>query len=166
MSSTGSTAAKAVWDSMNAEVEASQAIVGTGWLASDTAARACGGDGAQWVLTRFGPGTQPDDRTAQFEDLTKRWEAKGWKPVRTEFGGDSPGVQLRYPAASTLDDGFFIEYRSTSHGSTLQLQTPCTPGDVDALNREKYGERHTNTPPDIPGANPSAGTEPTSGATS
>ncbi|WP_139199728.1 hypothetical protein [Curtobacterium sp. MCBA15_008] len=86
--------------------------------------------------------------------------------MRSEFGGDAPGVELRYPGASSLDNGFFIEFRSSVHGSTLQLQTPCVQGDVDALNREKYGERHTNTPPDIPGtASPSASSEPTTGAT-
>ncbi|TDN42254.1 hypothetical protein EDF64_11331 [Curtobacterium flaccumfaciens] len=164
--SVGPSHAKSVWDSVNAEIEASQAVVGTGWLSSDTAARECGVDGAQWVLTRFGPGTHPGERNAQFDELSARWEAMGWRPVRSDFGGVNPGVQLRYPAASSLDDGFFIEYRSTQHGSTLQLQTPCTQGDVDALNREKYGERHTNTPPDIPGtASPSASAEPTTGAT-
>lgn len=166
MSDTGSTGTKAVWDSMNAEVEASQGAVGTGWLSSDTAARACGVNGAQWVLTRFGPGTQPEDRSAPLDTLEARWAAKGWKPVRSEFGGDAPGVELRYPATASLDDGFFVEFRSTVHGSTLQLQTPCVQGDVDALNREEYGERHTNTPPDVPGtASPSASAEPTTGAT-
>ncbi|WIB76967.1 hypothetical protein DEJ28_15110 [Curtobacterium sp. MCPF17_002] len=166
MSGTESTGAKRVWDSMNTAVEASQAIVGPGWLASDTAARACGADGVQWVINRFGPGTQPDDRVAKLEELERRWDAKGWKPVRSDFGGDAPGVMLRYPAASSLDDGFFIEFSTTRHGSTLQLQTPCTQGVVDDLNREKYGERHTNTPPDIPGAaSPSASAEPTEGAT-
>lgn len=166
MSTTRSADAKAVWDEMNAEMESSQAVLGSGWLSSDTAARACGADGARWVLNRFGPGTQPGDRDGLLDALATRWAPKGWAPVRSEFGGDAPGVQLRYPAASSLDNGFFIEFRSSVHGSTLQLQTPCVQGDVDALNHEKYGERHTNTPPDIPGtASPSASAEPTTGAT-
>jgi hypothetical protein len=166
MTTTGSDNAKAVWDEMNAEIESSQAVLGTGWLASDTAARACGAGGAQWVLTRFGPGSQPDERDDLLGRLATRWEAKGWEAVRSEFGGDAPGVQLRYPGASSFDDGFFIEFRSSVHGSTLQLQTPCTPGDVDELNREKYGETHTQTPPYLPGATPpSASPQPTTGAT-
>jgi len=154
MSASGSPDAKAIWDSMNAEIEASQDVLGTEWLSSDTAARACGADGAQWVITRFGPGTRPEERAAPLGALATRWTAKGWSPVTTEFGGDTPGVQLRYPAGSTLDDGFFIEFRSTVRRSTLQLQTPCTTGNVDALNREQYGEKHTSTPPFLPGATP------------
>lgn len=165
MPTTRSDSAKAVWDEMNAEIESSQAVVGTGWSASDTAARECGADGARWVINRFGPGSQPDDRGRLLDALESRWSAKGWKPVRSDLGGDAPGVQLRYPAVSSLDDGFFVEFTTTVHASTLQLQTPCTRGDVHALNSEKYGERHTNTPPDIPGAAPSASSGPTSGAT-
>lgn len=166
MPTTGSDGAKAVWDEMNAEIESSQDIVGTGWLASDTAARVCGAAGVQWVLTRFGPGTHPDERDDLLGALETRWDAKGWRAVRSDFGGDAPGVQLRYPAASSLEDGFFVEFRSSVHGSTLQLQTPCTLGDVDDLNRERYGERHTNTPPDIPGAGSASPAGPTAGATS
>lgn len=133
MSASGSPDAKAIWESMKAEIEASQDLLGTEWLSSDTAARAC--DTAGYALAT-------------------QWTAKGWAPVMTGFGGDTPGVQLRYPAGSTLDDEFFIEFRSTVRRSTLQLQTPCTPGNFDALNREQYGEKHTSTPPFLPGATP------------
>ncbi|MFJ3385114.1 MULTISPECIES: hypothetical protein [unclassified Curtobacterium] len=146
------------WDRMNAEAEATQALIGGDWRSVDTAARPCGADGVQWVITRFGPSTDTDARDVALDRMGTRWRAKGWNPVRSDITGDAPGKQLRYPAANTLADGFFIEFGITEHASTLQLQTPCTAGDANALNREKYGERHTNTPPDIPGtAEPSAG---------
>lgn len=155
------TAAKQVWDETNAEAEASQVVIDGDWLASDTAARACGSDGAQWVLNRFGPRTRSADRDRLVDQLRTRWAARGWTPRESATTGEHPGTQLRYPGGSTLDSGFFIRFRTNDAGSSLQIQTPCTPGDVDQLNREKYGEEHTNTPPDIPGASsPSAATTP------
>lgn len=152
MTASDDRAAKQVWERANSEVEASQSIVTGDWLASDTAARECGSDGVQWVLTRFGPGSAVAERGRLFEELTARWEARGWRPEESATTGDHAGAELRYPAASTLDDGFFVEFRTNENGSTLQMQTPCTPGDANQLNREKYAEKHTNTPPDIPGA--------------
>ncbi|MFJ3036377.1 hypothetical protein ACIPC2_18395 [Curtobacterium pusillum] len=151
------TAAKLVWGEMNAEAEASQGVIGGAWLASDTAARACGSNGAQWVVNRFGPRTSAAHRGRLLDELATRWAAKGWTATKSATTGDYPGAQLRYPSGSTLRSGFFVEFRTNENGSTLQIQTPCTPGDVDQLNREKYAEKHTNTPPDIPGASsPSA----------
>jgi len=155
-SATGQDAAEKVWRTMNAEVESSQDVVGTGWLASDTAARPCGTRGVQWVINRYGPGTSGAERTRVLDDLERRWTALGWQPVRSAITGDAPGQRLRYPANRSLDDGFFVEFGTTEHGSTLQLQTPCTPGDTTALNKEQYAERHTNTPPDVPGVSPSS----------
>lgn len=160
MTASNNSAAKQVWDEINAEAEASQEVVGGNWLASDTAARACGSGGAQWVLTRLGPGTTGADRDRVLADLVARWQAKGWTADQSATTGDYPGVQLRYPGGSTLESGFFVRFRTNENGSSLQIQTPCTPGDVDQLNREKYGEKHTNTPPDIPGAS-----DPTATAT-
>jgi hypothetical protein len=161
MTASNNSAAKQVWDEFNAEAEASQEVIGGSWLASDTAARACGSGGAQWVLTRLGPGTTVADRDRVLADLSTRWQAKGWTADRSATTGDYPGVQLRYPGGSTLASGFFVRFRSNENGSSLQIQTPCTPGDVDQLNREKYAEKHTNTPPDIPGASsPSAEATP------
>lgn len=150
-SSSDSAAAKRVWGEANTRAEATQAIIAGKWLSSDTAARACGG-GVQWVVNRLGPGTDPGQRDALLGDIEAYWRSLGWKPTRSDFPGDAPGQQTRYPAGGLLKDGFFAEFGTTKYGSTLQIQTPCTPGDVDQLNREKYGERHTNTPPDIPGA--------------
>lgn len=150
MTDTASSSAKQVWDDMNAKAEATQAIIGGDWVASDTAARPCGADGVQWVITRLGPGTALASRTDELDRIDERWKAVGWKAERSDITGDAPGKQLRFPAASALEDGFFIEFGTTDHGSTLQMQTPCVPGDADSLNREKYAEKHTNTPPDIP----------------
>lgn len=149
MSATNSTGAKQAWNEMNAEAEATQAIIGGDWLASDTSARPCT-NGVQWVITRGGPGSEPDTRAAELDRIDERWRAAGWEPVRSDITGDAPGQQLRYPASGVFEDGFFIEFGTTDNGSTLQIQTPCAPGDADALNREKYGEKHTNTPPYIP----------------
>lgn len=161
-----SSAAKSTWDTANSLAEATQKAVGGAWVGSDSAAEQCGESGARWGLTRIGPGTDPGARDRTISAVEALWADSGLTPTRRALGGDAPGVEVRFPAAGTRDDGFFIEFATTVHGSTIGMQTPCTPGDVDALNREKYGERHTNTPPDIPGASPSAGTEPTSGATS
>jgi hypothetical protein len=161
MTASDNAAAKKVWQEMNAEAESAQATLEGDWLASDTAARACGSGGAQWVITRFGPGTEAAHRDDLLKELSTRWSAKGWNPTRSTITGDAPGVQLRYPDSVSLNNGFFVEFRTTEHGSSLQIQTPCTPGDVDQLNREKYAEKHTNTPPDIPGASsPSAEATP------
>ncbi|MET3637622.1 hypothetical protein [Curtobacterium oceanosedimentum] len=160
MSATDQNAAKQVWQAMNTEIESSQDVVGPGWLASDTAARACGTRGVQWVINRYGPGTSAAERAEVLDGLERRWTALGWKPVRSAITGDAPGQRLRYPATRSLDDGFFVEFGTTERGSTLQLRTPCTPGDSAALNAEQYAERHTDTPPDVPGAtvSPTTGT--------
>jgi hypothetical protein len=141
-----------VWDEFDARAEAVQAVVGGEWLASDTAARLCATEGVQWVISRFGPPTSAGNRDRVLTALTSQWRATGWRPERIATTGDFPGSQLRYPAASTMSDGFFVRFRTNANGSSLQMQTPCTPGDADQLNREKYAEKHTNTPPDIPGA--------------
>lgn len=158
MSSTASSDAKRVWDEMNSRAETSQALVGGDWLASDTSARVCGTGGVQWAVSRIGPGTSADDRVSVADKVESQWRELGWKPVRSELTGDAPGLQLRYPGAGTFEDGFYVEFATTEHGSTIALQTPCTPGDVDSLNREKYAEKHTNTPPDVPGASSTGAT--------
>ncbi|TCK63725.1 hypothetical protein [Curtobacterium sp. PhB136] len=149
--------AEIAWTAGNALAESTQDAVGGSWLASDSAAEACGADGARWGITRLGPGTDKHTRADTVDRIERLWRSAGYEPVRTHIGGDAPGTQLRYPSAGTFDDGFFIEFGTTEYGSTVEMQTPCAPGDADALNREKYGERHTNTSPDIPGtASPSA----------
>lgn len=163
--SNSSVAAKAAWDDANALAEATQAIVGGSWLASDSAAETCGTTGVRWGLARFGPGTDPATRETVVAEVEALWRKAGHMPIRKQLGGDAPGIEVRFPAVGSQQDGFFIDFNTTVHASTLQLQTPCTRGDVHALNSEKYGERHTNTPPDIPGAAPSASSGPTSGAT-
>ncbi|WP_439692622.1 hypothetical protein ACRQ4B_17285 [Curtobacterium sp. SP.BCo] len=150
-SATDSAAAKRVWVEANTRAEATQAIVTGKWLTSDTAARACR-DGVQWVVTRLGPGTDPGQRDAVIGDIEAYWRSLGWRPTRSDFPGDHPGEQITYPAGGLFENGFFVRFRTNENGSSLQIQTPCTPGDVDQLNREKYAEQHTNTPPDIPGA--------------
>lgn len=160
MSTTDSADAKRVWSEANTRAEVTQAVVPGKWLSSDTAARACSG-GVQWVVNRIGPGTDPSQREAVIGDIEAHWRSLGWKPTRSELTGDAPGQQVRYPASGVFEDGFFAEFSTTENASTLQIQTPCTPGDVDQLNREKYAEKHTNTPPDIPGASsPSAEATP------
>lgn len=148
--SSSSAGAEDTWYEMNAEAEATQAIVGGDWLASDTAARSCGSSSVEWVITRLGPGTDRGSRDDVVDRIDERWRAAGWKPVRSDFVGGVSGQQLRFPASSAFDDGFFVEFRTTEHGSSVTIQTPCAPGDAGALNREKYGEKHTNTPPNLP----------------
>lgn len=145
-------AAEAAWTTANALAESTQAAVRGTWLASDSAAESCGNDGVHWGITRLGPGTDTQARSAALDGFEELWNEAGYDPDRISIGGDAPGTELRYPRSGTLDTGFFIEFGTTEHGSTLQMQTPCAPGDADALNRAKYAERHTNTPPDIPGA--------------
>jgi hypothetical protein len=151
VSPTGSSGAKHVWGEADARAEATQSIVPGRWLASDTAARSCGADGVQWVVNRIGPGTNEADRAAKVAAVEHQWRGLGWKPTRSKLTGDAPGAEVRYPASGVFQNGFFAEFATTENASTLQMQTPCTPGDADRLNREKYAERHTNTPPDIPG---------------
>lgn len=162
MSSTTNGSAEQTWDQMNARAESTQAFLPGAWSASDTAARPCGSGGAQWVISRIGPGTPTGSREATVAAIHAHWKQFGWEPVRSTTGGDAPSTRLRYPGSLSFDDGFFIDFETTVHGSTLALQTPCAPGDYDALNRAKYGERHTNTPPFVSGITPSL----TAGATS
>jgi hypothetical protein len=151
-SPTDSSDAKQVWNDANAQAEATQAVVSGRWLASDSDADPCGTGGVHWGVSRIGPGTSEAERAAKVAAVEDQWRELGWKPTKSEFGGDAPGLQVRYPASGVLEDGFFAEFDTTVHASTLQMQTPCTPGDADQLNREKYAQKHTNTPPDIPGA--------------
>ncbi|MBA8990803.1 outer membrane murein-binding lipoprotein Lpp [Curtobacterium pusillum] len=152
MSTTGSSDAKQVWKDADAQAEATQAILPGRWLSTDSAAGTCGTGGVRWGVSRIGPGTSKAGRAAKVEEVEENWRSLGWKPMRSELTGDAPGLQVRYPAKGVFEDGFFAEFATTEHASTLQIQTPCTPGDADQLNREKYAEKHTNTPPDIPGA--------------
>lgn len=159
-------AAKARWDEANSLAEATQELVGGSWSSSDSAAERCGEEGARWGLTRLGPGTDPDERAAIASAVEALWTGAGHVPSSKALGGDAPGLELRFPQTGVQPDGFFVEFRTTQHGSTVAMQTACTGGDVDELNRERYGERHTNTPPDIPGAGSASPAGPTAGATS
>lgn len=154
--STGAaSSAKSAWDDLNRKVESTQAIIPGQWEISDSGATACGGSGAQWGITRLGPGASADDRAHLIDQVEAAWKSDGWTPIRTRIGGDAPGLQLRYPAAGTFDDGFFIELGITDYGSSMQSQTPCEPGDADALNAEQYAYNHQNTtrlPSDSPSA--------------
>lgn len=150
--SSDSDQAKTAWDDANALAEAAQRAVGGSWTATDSAAERCQNGAVRWGLLRVGPPISTDQRSAVLDSVAELWRAAGYEPVRKSLGGDAPGTELRYPEVDTLPNGFFIEFGTTDNASTLQMQTPCTPGDADQLNREKYAEKHTNTPPDIPGA--------------
>lgn len=148
--------AERAWDATNERVETTQALLEGQWLAYDTAARGCGSTGAQWLVSRIGPGSDPGSRTRLLAAVEERWSGFGWSAVRSAIGGDTPGDRLRYPSVGSTKDGFFVELTTNAHATTITVQTPCATGDVAALNTEKYAERHTNTPPDVPGATPSS----------
>lgn len=130
------------WDHLSELVAQTQAIVGGSWQPVDSSASACGAGGAQWGLTRLGRGTSTDERPALVHQIERLWRASGWTPELTAIGGDAPGTQLRLPASGVDDRGFFIELGFTVHGTTIDAQTPCAPGDVDWLNAERYAENH------------------------
>lgn len=152
MSHGPSDSAERVWDATNERVETTQALVEGPWLAYDTAARGCGSTGAQWLVSRIGPGSDPGSRTRLLAAVEERWSGFGWSAVRSTIGGDAPGDRLRYPSAGSTNEGFFVELTTNAHATTITVQTPCATGDVAALNAEAYAERHTTTPPDVPGA--------------
>lgn len=143
--------AEATWDAANALAESTQAIIPGDWVASDSAAEPCGTTGVRWGINRFGPSTTRSGRADVVAAVDELWARHGHPAVRSPITGDAPGVQLRSPAVGVLADGFFVEFGTTDHGSTLQLQTPCVRGDHQALNAERYAERHISTPPDVPG---------------
>ncbi len=157
MSPSNQSDARAAWDEADALAEATQAKVAGDWVASDSAAERCGTGGVRWGATRIGPGTSGSDRADVVAAIDALWTERGYDAAEEAMSGDAPGVRLRHPSAGTLQNGFFIEFRTTAHASTLQLQTPCTPGDAAALNAERYAERHTKTPPDVPDPAPTAG---------
>lgn len=161
-SSSNQSDARAAWDEADALAEATQAKVAGDWSASDSAAEPCGTGGVRWGATRIGPGTSGSDRADVVAAISALWTERGYDAAEEVTSGDAPGVRLRHPSADSLQNGFFIEFRTTTHASTLQLQTPCTPGDAAALNAERYAERHTKTPPDVPGA--TASSTPSAGA--
>lgn len=147
--------AKAAWDDLNRKVESTQAMIGGKWEISDSGATACGSSDAQWAITRLGPGAGADDRARLIDQIVVAWKGNGWTPARGHIGGDAPGLQLRYPAGGSFDDGFFIELGMTDHGTSIQARTPCAPGDMDSLNKEQYAYNHQNTtrlPSDSPSA--------------
>lgn len=147
MTSTGQRSAAETWDLANARAESTQAFVAGAWSAIDSAARACGTDGARWVIGRLGPGTTSASREDVVAAIRAHWQGFGWEPTRSTTSGDAPSTRLRYPAGRSLDDGFFVDFETTVHGSTLTLQTACAPGDAGELNRTRYGEHHRDTPP-------------------
>lgn len=153
------TSAKSAWDDLNQKVESTQAMVPGTWEASDSGASPCGTSGAQWGITRLGPGANGEDRTHIIDEIETAWKDNDWKPTRSKIGGDAPGLQLRYPAAGVFDDGFFVEIGITEYGSSIQAQTPCAHGNADALNDEQYAYEHQNTtrlPSETPSADPSS----------
>lgn len=157
-SATPAASAKSAWDDLNRQVEATQAMVPGKWEASDSGATPCGTSGAQWGITRLGPGASAEDRPRVIDQIEAAWKDNGWKPTRSKIGGDAPGLQLRYPAGGSFDDGFFIEIGMTEYGTSIQGQTPCARGNPDALNDEQYAYEHQNTtrlPSDSPSADPS-----------
>lgn len=150
-----SSAAKHSWLELTTRVEATQQIVGGDWEVSDTNSRKCADGSVNWGVTRLGPGVATADRAALFDRVEVAWKAFGWHAVRTRIGGESPGLQLRYPTGGALDDGFFVELGSTVHGTTIDAQTACTAGDVDQLNREQFAFNNT------PGYTPTPASSPT-----
>lgn len=153
------TSAKSAWDDLNQKIESTQALVPGKWEASDSGASQCGTSGAQWGITRLGPGASAEDRTRIIDQIEGVWKGNGWKPTRSKIVGDAPGLQLRYPAGGIFDDGFFVEIGITEYGSSIQAQTPCAHGDADTLNDEQYAYEHQKTtrlPSDTPSAAPSS----------
>lgn len=135
--------AKDEWDRLSALVAQTQRIIGGSWRPVDSSASACGGGGAQWGLTRLGRGTTTDERPALIAQIERLWRTHSWLLERSAIGGDAPGTQLRFPASGVDERGFFIELGTTEHGTAIQAQTPCAPGDVDQLNTEQYAYHHS-----------------------
>lgn len=143
MTDQAAVSAKDEWDRLSALVAQTQAIVGGSWQPVDSSASACGDGGAQWGLTRIGRGTTTDERPTLIAQIERLWRTNGWTPERTAIGGDAPGTQLRFPGSGVDRRGFFIELGATVHGTAIQAQTPCAPGDVDQLNTEQYAYHHS-----------------------
>ncbi|MBT2503126.1 hypothetical protein [Curtobacterium sp. ISL-83] len=135
--------AKDEWDRLSEHVAQTQAIVGGSWEPVDSSARACGDGGAQWAITRLGRGTSLTERPALVEQIEREWKKYGWELNRTAIGGDAPGVRLRFPAGGSDERRFFIDIGFTVHGTTIEAQTPCAPGNVDQLNAEQYAYKHS-----------------------
>ncbi|KQO63413.1 hypothetical protein [Curtobacterium sp. Leaf261] len=147
-----SSAAKSEWLHLSKRIEATQNFIGGDWEFIDSNARDCGDGGVQWVIGRIGPGVPAAERRALFDEVEAAWKANGWDPVRTHFGGDAPGEMLRYPASGVMDDGFYVEFDSTVHATTMGAQTPCAAGDGDQLAKEQFADN--NTPGRTPSATP------------
>jgi hypothetical protein len=154
--STDSSAAKSEWIDLSEKTAATQDIVGGEWEYVDSNADECGSGGAHWGITRLGPGVSAAERNVLFDRVQAAWEAYGWDAARTKLGGDAPGLKLRYPARGVMEDGFYIEFDSTAHGTTIGAQTPCAAGDVDALAEEQFAYKNTPGLPPTPAASPTA----------
>ncbi|KQO63415.1 hypothetical protein ASF23_03895 [Curtobacterium sp. Leaf261] len=152
MASTNGSAAKSEWLDLSEKAAATQNIVGGDWEYVDSNADDCGDGGAHWGITRLGPGVPEAERNDLFDRVQTAWKAFGWDAARTKLGGDAPGLQLRYPASGVREDGFYIEFDSTVHGTTIGAQTSCAAGDVDQLAKEQFA--YNNTPGRTPSATP------------
>ncbi|KQO63054.1 hypothetical protein [Curtobacterium sp. Leaf261] len=157
---TNSDPAKRAFLSLDTLLDDTQYLVGGDWENVDSTAEECGPRGAQWVLSRHGPGMTKDQRRSVLAAIRQRWVAEGWDPTLspTLTGSDSPGQQLRWPGSRSVEGGLFVELVSTVHGTTIFARTMCAEGDDKVLTTSRWSQRHTITPPYIP---PTAPTTPT-----
>jgi hypothetical protein len=119
-------------------IEATQKAVGGSWRLLDGGADGCrlagGGTGIVFPFTRTGPGV-PAPRDDMAATVTEIWHAAGFDPVAssTTVAGQ-PVTQLRYPAQGYDHDGIYLQAWLGEHGSSIQGQSACVPGDADAYN--------------------------------
>jgi len=128
-----------------AEVETllviAQNLVGGVWDKSvDSAAERCSlgwGEGARYVLSRFGQGVPVEQQQAMVDAVVAQWAALGVDATVSTLP-DLNGVigfQVRQPGViGTEPDGFFVEFTISEQVSLARGQSRCAEGDVREID--------------------------------
>jgi hypothetical protein len=129
-----------------------QDAVGGEWERAGGGATPCalpsGMTGAQSSFTRIGPGLPDDQQQSVLDTVEAGWTAAEFIPElgsSTLQGADVAIV--RYPKSGFGEDGLYLDFRMTVHGSVFEGQTRCVPGDYAEINRNGKAEQNQTFSP-------------------
>ena len=121
-------------------LEVAQDAIGGEWERSDTGARACalegGGEGANYLLSRLGPGVATSAQQPIVDAIIDAWIEQGVDAEVTTKPevNDVVVTQLRYPGGGVGPGGFYVEVWISDRASSASGQTACASGDPAEIN--------------------------------
>jgi hypothetical protein len=138
--------AKAELDNLFA---AAQKAVGGDWVNQDSGAEGChllsGAIGAQYPLSRLGPGVPLEQQQQVIEAVVSTWTDAGFK-IKVSRLPAYKGIvitEVGYPGARDRlgIDGLYMTFGIGVNSTDLDGQTRCVPGDAAKINSDAVRNR-------------------------